>query len=240
VIITSCSFFVNTKETEKKASDAFNKMNFVEFNKLYVTLEKADKKEAASYIGKIKKHNYFMIDTYSTEDALQRLESIKKQVPVLSKFAKKKIQTYTLIQITNNLDTIVMDGKTTGKYNLIIDTVDKSVEVESKLEDLVYETNKNLTNLEDINTISEYKDIQKNLIESVKDYRDKLQEKYMFYMDEQMNVISDNQLALQGNLFAANELVDLLQKFEQIQKELEFAGDTLQQRNEALRTKIGD
>jgi hypothetical protein len=55
-----------------------------------------------------------------------------------------------------------------------------------------------------------------------------------------VEVISNNQLVLKGNLFAMTGLVDLMEKFEQIQKELEFAGDTLQQRNEGIRIKISD
>ena len=151
VIITSCSLFVNTKEIEEQASVAFNEMKFDEFNKLYGKLEKADKEEAATYINKIKKHNYFIIGDYSTDAALQSLEEIKKQVPVLSKLANKKIQAYSLMQTANNLDSIVMDGKQTGYYHLNIDTIDKLVEVQNKLEDIVSETNKNLTNLEDMN-----------------------------------------------------------------------------------------
>lgn len=239
VIITSCSLFVNTKELEENASVAFNEMKFDEFNKLYEKLEKADKEEAATYINNIKKHKYFIINAHSTGDALHRLEEIKKQVPVLSKLANKKIQAYSLIQTANKLDTIVMDGKQTGNYQLSIDTLDKLLEVQNKLEDMVSETNKNLTDLEDMN-LNEYKDIQENLVGSVKNYRDKLQEKYMFYLNDQPEVISNNQLALQGNFFAASNLVDLMDKFEQIQKELEFAGDTLQQRNEAIRTKVSD
>ena len=182
VIITSCSLFVNTKELEENASVAFNEMKFDEFNKLYEKLEKADKEEAATYINNIKKHKYFIINAHSTGDALHRLEEIKKQVPVLSKLANKKIQAYSLIQTANKLDTIVMDGKQTGNYQLSIDTLDKLLEVQNKLEDMVSETNKNLTDLEDMN-LNEYKDIQENLVGSVKDYRDKLQEKYMFYLN---------------------------------------------------------
>jgi viroplasmin and RNaseH domain-containing protein len=90
-------------------------------------------------------------------------------------------QAYTFIQTANNLDSIVMDGKKTGIYHLNINTTDKLLEVQNKLEDLVSETNKNLTNLEDMTVLNEYKDIQVNIVGSVKDYWDKLQEKYMFF-----------------------------------------------------------
>jgi hypothetical protein len=47
-----------------------------------------------------------------------------------------------------------------------------------------------------MNVLNEYKDIQVNLVGSVKDYRDKLQEKYMFFLNVQVEVITNNQLAL--------------------------------------------
>lgn len=100
------------------------------------------------------------------------------------------------------------------------------------------DTNKNLTDLKDMNVQEKYKDIHGNLVVSLRNYRDKLQEKYMFYLNDQSAVISNSRLALQGNLFAASSLVDLMQKFEQIQKELEFAGETLQQRTESIRLKV--
>lgn len=240
VIITSCSFFVNTKEIEEKANVAFNDKKFDKFNTLYEKLEKADEEEAASYVNKIKKHNYFIINDLSTKDDLYTLELIKKQVPILSKLANKKIQVYTLLEISEKLDAIVTEGNQIGEYPLIIDTIEEAVEVENTLEDLVSAINKILTNLEDMNTSGEYKNFQENLIESVKDYRDKLHEKYMFFSENQTEVIVSNQLALGGNLYAATELVGYMEKSEQIQKGLEFSGETLQHRIEAISTKIAD
>lgn len=238
LMIASCSLFVNTKEIEEKATVAFEEMKFEEFNTLYKKLEKADEGEATLYINEIKNHKYFKIDTNSTNATLQNLEEIKKQVPVLSEFANEKIQSIILIQTANQLDTIAVDGESTGDYHIIIDTIDQLVEVQNKLEDIVIDTNKNLTDLEDMNVQEKYKDIHGNLVVSLRNYRDKLQEKYMFYLNDQSAVISNSRLALQGNLFAASSLVDLMQKFEQIQKELEFAGETLQQRTESIRLKV--
>lgn len=236
LLLTGCSLFVNEEKLEKEANTAFDKENFKEFNKLYTKLMKTNEDEAEIYLGKIKKHKYF--NTQSSED---RLNEIEENIPSLKNEVINTQYKSTVEDMIGKINSDLKEVKSPAGINSIIytlDSIDKMSDILIELEYIVGNANTAITTLEDIDIPENYKEMNDNLLSSIEQYRDDIQSKYVYYKENQADIVSSNTLLYDGNIFAMINSTDFSGEIEGIDANIELSVQTLEQRIQSVESKI--
>lgn len=126
-----------------------------------------------------------------------------------------------------------------NKTMVIIDTHEKLQPIVDAAESLASNANEILISLEDIENIpEEYKENHKNLLESLRKYRDVLETQYAFFHENQSEIVVNNELLKEGNWFAMSESMDLNEELETVKTDAKFAVGNLEQRVNTFEEKL--
>ncbi|MEQ2466182.1 hypothetical protein [Niallia hominis] len=113
---------------------------------------------------------------------------------------------------------------------LLLDSTEEMSIIVEKQEELTSNANEVLTKLEDVSSPAKYETIHENLTNSMRDYRDNLQNKLNFYKENQYEITSSNSLAQEGNWVSMGDVTDFQQESDKLDSNLEMAVQNMEQR----------
>jgi hypothetical protein len=241
-LLSACSMFADVEEIKKEADIAFENKEFEKFNELYLKLKDVDKEESEVYIEKIKMHE-FMKGNYQ-----KNLEVIKKEIPELRDFVETIIKEEEYYRTVKQIDfrikkDIEMINLPTSKVNstlVLVNTLEEMNSIIESLEKLVFNANESITILEDLGTLEKFQEEQGNLINSLRKYEEKLENKYLYLKENEAKIISTNELLNEGNIFALSNSNDITRDIKKMDAEIQVVTNNLEQRLGTISSKNRD
>ncbi|UTI42428.1 lipoprotein [Niallia sp. RD1] len=158
--------------------------------------------------------------------------SLSSNVDSEKETTRKKEVTYEeevkgIIEIINS---DINEIKNYTKPLLLLDSTEEMSVIMDKQEEQTSNANEVLTKLEDVSVPAKYETIHENLTNSMRDYRDNLQNKLGFYKENQYDITSSNSLAKEGNWVSMGDVTDFQQESEKLDSNLEMAVQNMEQR----------
>lgn len=255
MLTASACTSVDVEEVKNAANQSFNNKEFAEFMKQYNKLKKADKEEAATFLNKLKEHEWFNIDSYAKladiDSGINLMTTISNEVPVLSEHAKSKsaqlTENKTYFEAMNKAITTVntnhlkkLDSPTTEIYSLFImmDKLDTANKVAQDLTSFVTDANSIVITVEDIKAPKNYSTLHTNFVDSLRKYKDTLEAKMNFIKSNTVDIVAYNQLFLKGNILAVDKYSKLKSENDKLTNDIKTAAANLKQRTDSLQAKF--
>lgn len=239
--LSACSIFINKEDIEKKADLAFEKQDYKKFNNLYTKLKDADKDAALKYI-KSKKEDSIFKSSLDLENKLTNLETIQKDVPDLATYANKQSYILNITKISDNLKSdisIIEDPLSDiNRTIVVVSSMEEMEKILNPLEKLTTKSSEALSTIEDIDVPKEYNKINDNLVNTIREYDEKLKSKYTYLKENSANIVTSNDLTMDGNYFAMTNSSNTIDDTNKIDTELKFAIDNLVYRLNSVRKKL--
>lgn len=246
IMLAACNS-VDTQEVSIKADQSFLDRDFTEFNKQYNILKKKDSDTASTYLNKLKEDDVFKTESYDTlikiDEGIILIDEINKNIPSLSDFAKTKsdvlkdnkqyLEEINKIIISINSNHIEKVNNTANKINypfILIDNLSVIGEVIKNFNEMYTDANSILISIEDIKVPDNYLSFNKNLIESLTQYKESIKATGDFLLKNQTMIITVNDISNLRNSYALLTAGELERGYKKLTNDIQSATINLKQR----------